>query len=254
MAISLSLDRIKALLEHIPYTRKTIHIAGTNGKGSVSTLIEHALSASGLAVGKFTSPHLVYVRDCIAIRQRSLSEEAYSRLAQHVQELSDAHKIGASSFELLTATALAAFEEAQLDAVVVEVGMGGRLDATNAIPDERILVSVITAIDLDHQAFLGSTIREIATEKAGIIRPNTIVVLGEQAPENDKEVLEAVRAVALQKDASLCRPSPPVEGNREGDSHKNAPLLIRLVFTEAPLFLPLQSMQKPSRIHTNTCT
>lgn len=220
MAIDLSLDRIKALLKHVPFTRQTIHIAGTNGKGSVSTLIEYALSASGLSVGKFTSPHLVYVRDCISINKRPLSEEAYSRLAQHVQELSDIHKIGASSFELLTATALAAFEEAQLDVVVVEVGMGGRLDATNAIPDKNILISAITAIDFDHQAFLGSTIREIATEKAGIIRPGTKIILGDQALENDDEVHEAVTAVSIAKGASLYRPVPQLEEDRQGEARR----------------------------------
>lgn len=210
MSISLGLERISKLLSHIPYTRPTIHVGGTNGKGSVSTLIEFTLRESGLRVGKFTSPHLIHVRDSICIDGDSLSAEDYERIAKHVQKLSDEHSIGASLFELLTATALYAFEEANLDVVVLEVGMGGRLDATNALRDEVILISVITAIDLDHQAFLGSTVREITLEKAGIIRDGCLVALGDQTRENEQDVLSGVESVTVRKRATLIRATPVI--------------------------------------------
>lgn len=208
MSISLGLERINSLLNHITYTRPTIHVAGTNGKGSVSTFIETALLTSGLKIGKFTSPHLVYVRDSISVNGSPLSEEDYHRISSLVESFSDHHAIGASSFELLTATALMAFEEASVDMVVLEVGMGGRLDATNALPDKVILVSVITAIDLDHQAFLGSTVGAIAKEKAGIIRYGGTVVLGDQSSTNEEEVLSSITSVVQQQNARLLRASP----------------------------------------------
>jgi len=210
MSISLGLERVTKLLSYIPYTRPTIHVGGTNGKGSASTLIESTLRESGRRTGKFTSPHLVYVRDSISIDGDSLSAEGYERISQRVQKLSDEHSIGASPFELLTATALYAFEEARVDVVVLEVGMGGRLDATNALRDELILISVITAVDLDHQAFLGSTVRGIALEKAGIIRHNCLIVLGDQRPENERDVLSSVESVAVQKCATLIRATPMI--------------------------------------------
>ena len=213
MSISLGLERVTKLLSNIPYTRPTIHVGGTNGKGSVSTLIESTLRESGRRTGKFTSPHLVYVRDTIyiCIDGNSLSTEGYDRISQHVYKLSDEYSIGASPFELLTATALCAFEEARVDVVVLEVGMGGRLDATNALRDDLILISVITAVDLDHQAFLGSTVREIALEKAGIIRHSRLVALGDQRPENARDVLSSVENVAVQKCATLIRATPMIE-------------------------------------------
>jgi folylpolyglutamate synthase len=115
-----------------------------------------------------------------------------------VNKISEDYEIYASSFELLTATALATFEEAKVDVVVLEVGMGGRLDATNAVPDECILVSVVTAIDFDHQAFLGSTIRGIAKEKCAILRKGGILVLGEQAPENEEDVVSSAVQVVQE--------------------------------------------------------
>ncbi|KAF8327225.1 Mur ligase [Cantharellus anzutake] len=208
MSIDLGLDRIKALLEHIPYARPTIHVVGTNGKGSVSSLIEHALLSGGLSVGKFTSPHLVHAYDCISINGQSVSPVTYERLSSHLKSLSVDHEIDASPFEFLTATALSAFEEEKLDVVILEAGMGGRLDATNALPDEVMLITVITAIDFDHQAFLGDTISSIAREKAGVIREHGSVVLGDQSPESVAEVLQAVVEVASQQSAKIIKSKP----------------------------------------------
>lgn len=169
MSIDLSLDRIRALSALLPaYTRPTVHIAGTNGKGSVSALLSSILHATepNLDIGRFNSPHLISIRDCIVINGQPVDEATYASARNEVETVDRTHAIGASSFELLTATALLIFENAALDIVILEAGMGGRLDATNVIPTECVMVSALTAVDLDHQAFLGDTLSAIAREKA----------------------------------------------------------------------------------------
>ncbi|THH19096.1 hypothetical protein EW146_g2014 [Bondarzewia mesenterica] len=190
MSIDLSLDRIRALLANVRYTRPTIHIAGTNGKGSVSSLVSSILLAASLSVGRFNSPHLISVLDSIALNGQPISAATYASARETVETLNTVHQIGASNFELLTCTALLVFERAEVDLVVLEVGMGGRLDATNVIPDECVLVSALTAVDFDHQAFLGTTVGEIAREKASIARRGRAFVLG---PQKYAEVGQVVR-------------------------------------------------------------
>ena len=149
MSIDLSLNRIRALAARLPsYTRPTIHIAGTNGKGSVAAMVSSVLRESGLRVGRFNSPHLVHVWDSIDLCGHAVSLEQYERVRKEVEEANEG--IGASSFEVLTGTALKLFEDEKVDVVVLEVGMGGRLDATNVIPDDAVAVSVITSVGLDH--------------------------------------------------------------------------------------------------------
>lgn len=202
--IDLSLDRICKLLTHLPrYTRPTCHIAGTNGKGSVSALLSSILFASSYSVGRFNSPHLIEIHDCITIDNGPVLPSVYDSARKRVEAADKEHDLNCSSFELLTATALVIFEEADADIVVLEVGMGGRLDATNAIPDECVLVSALTAVDLDHQAFLGTNVREIAREKAAIARPGKPFVLGPQNPEHSAEVEAVVREVVGSVGANL---------------------------------------------------
>ncbi|KZV67110.1 Mur ligase [Peniophora sp. CONT] len=197
MSIDLSLDRIKHLLAHLPtYNRPTIHIAGTNGKGSVSALISSILRTAGLTVGRFNSPHLVSVRDGISIYNKPISEEEYAAARAEVERIDKECDAGASSFEILTSTALLAFQRAELDVVVLEVGLGGRLDATNAIPGGCVLVSAVTAVDLDHQAFLGNTVEAIAREKTAIARPGRPFVVGPQKHDSVLIVAKAVIAEA----------------------------------------------------------
>ncbi|KAJ7643967.1 Mur ligase [Roridomyces roridus] len=136
--------------------------------------------ATSLSVGRFNSPHLVSVNDCIVLNNQAVSIEVYEEAREQVVRANEEHGCGASSFEILTLTALFIFERARVDIAVIEVGMGGRLDATNIIPDECILVSALTAVDLDHQAFLGSTVAAIAAEKAAIARSGKPFVLGGQ--------------------------------------------------------------------------
>ncbi|KAF9461739.1 Mur ligase [Collybia nuda] len=193
MSIDLSLDRLHRLVGHLPtYTRPTCHIAGTNGKGSVSSLLSSIIYNSSLSFGRYNSPHLVSIYDCIVINNEPVKPDAYARAKAEVERADKEHETKLSSFELLTLTALYIFEEAKLDIVVIEVGMGGRLDATNIIPDEAILVSALTAVDLDHQAFLGNTVADITKEKAGIARKGRPFVLG---PQKHGEVAGVVKSV-----------------------------------------------------------
>lgn len=204
--IDLSLDRIRELLTYLPrYTRPTCHIAGTNGKGSVTALLSSILSASSYSVGRFNSPHLAVVHDCITIDSGSVLPSVYESTRKRVEAANSEHNLNCSSFELLTATALVIFEEAEVDVVVLEVGMGGRLDATNVIPDDCVLVSALTTVDLDHQAFLGTNIREIAREKAAIARPGKPFVLGPQNPLHSAEVEAVVQEVIESVGARLIR-------------------------------------------------
>ena len=183
------LERITRLLEELGEPHRTgryVHVAGTNGKGSTSAMIEAGLRASGLRTGLYTSPHLVDPTERIRIAGRPIEQErfaeAFSRVHEaakrmlHLRQL-DLHP---TYFETVTAMAFLTFAQDQLDTVVLEVGMGGRLDATNvALP----VLAVITPVDFDHQAFLGHTLAQIAAEKAGILKPGVPSVFAEQPPE-----------------------------------------------------------------------
>ncbi|KAF9479351.1 Mur ligase [Pholiota conissans] len=217
MSIDLGLDRLERLVSHLPsYTRPTIHIAGTNGKGSVSALLTSILLSSRppFRVGRYNSPHLITILDCITIDNVPASHSFYDEIRREVEEADQKHGTHLSSFELLTMTALLAFERSGVDIVILEVGMGGRLDATNIVPTSCILASVLTAVDLDHQAFLGNTITEIAKEKAGISREGKPFILGRQAHPEVDEVVKGV----LEKTGGLLVPSVSVEKVPDEDS------------------------------------
>ena len=207
MSIDLSLDRLQRAILHLPlYTRPTCHIAGTNGKGSVTAIISSILRSASppLKLGRYNSPHLISVIDCITINDEPIDAEFYSSVRGLIERVDDELGTRLSNFELLTLTALQIFERIGVDVAVVEVGMGGRLDATNIIPDEAILVSALTNVDLDHQAFLGNTISVIAREKTGIARSGKPFVLGYN---NHQEVVDVVKAMLLEKESVL---EPPV--------------------------------------------
>ncbi|KAF8488897.1 Mur ligase [Gautieria morchelliformis] len=197
MSIDLSLVRIKRLFSLLPaYRRPTIHVAGTNGKGSVTALLSSIFSSSHVSVGRFNSPHLVHVRDSISINGHTVSSDTYHSTRANVESIDKTESVGASTFEILTATASQIFEQAGVDIAIFEVGLGGRLDATNVLPDDVILASAITSIDLDHQKLLGNTPAAIACEKAGIARKAKPCILGTQRyPEAQDAVQEVVHAV-----------------------------------------------------------
>ncbi|KAF9649951.1 FolC bifunctional protein [Thelephora ganbajun] len=213
MSIDLSLNRIRLLLSHLPtYKRPTCHIAGTNGKGSVSALLSSILQASSppLSVGRFNSPHLLSIKDSIIVNSKPVATDVYDQVRGEVEELNQELGAQASKFEVLTSTAMVIFEKLKLDIVVMEVGMGGRLDATNAIPDDAVVVSALTSVDLDHQGFLGNTAAEIAREKVGIARRGKPFVLGRQRfPEVEEVVRDAILGNDIQ--GHLVRAAEPVE-------------------------------------------
>ncbi len=181
-----SLDRIKLLLEYLgnPETSyRVIHVAGTNGKTSTSRMIESMLMEAGLTVGLTTSPHLHDVRERIRMQGQPIDLESFIETYEELAPFLDLvdEQLGArlSYFEVMTAMAFAAFSDAPVDVAVIEVGLGGSWDATNVVNAD---VCVITPIDLDHQKYLGDTIEEIASEKAGIIKEHNVVVAALQDP------------------------------------------------------------------------
>ncbi len=196
-----SLDQISLLAEALGNPQRrfpSVLIAGTNGKGSTSATLASIAQAAGLRVGLYTSPHLDRVNERIRLNGHDIPDEAfaahYFRTIAAAQQLVDASALAhlPSFFELLTALAFLYFAEEKVDLAVLEVGMGGRLDATNIVSP---LVSVITDIALDHQEWLGATIDLIAREKAGILRPNGILVTLPQHPQANQAIGEV--AVAL---------------------------------------------------------
>jgi dihydrofolate synthase / folylpolyglutamate synthase len=181
-----TLDRISALATLLGDPQRAypvIHVTGTNGKTSTARMIETLLRARGLRTGLFTSPHLDDVRERIVIDGEPLPVEAflasYGEVAPYVALVDEREPLRLSFFEVLTAMAFATFADAPVDVAVIEVGLGGTWDATN-IADGA--VAVVTPVSIDHTRYLGSTVEEIAGEKAGIIKPGAVAVLGQQPP------------------------------------------------------------------------
>ena len=187
-----SLDRIREVLDLLGSPQEAapvIHVAGTNGKTSTTRMIESLLREFGLRTGRFTSPHLNSVRERICLDGRPLDParfvETYDDVAPYLDLVDSRHDVRLSFFEVLTAMGYAAFADAPVDVSVVEIGMGGTWDATN-VTDAQ--VAVVTPIDIDHTRFLGSTIEQIAAEKAGILKATSYGVLAQQ-PVAAAEVL-----------------------------------------------------------------
>ena len=196
-----SLDHIRILLSELgdPQNRfPSVLIAGTNGKGSTAATLASIGQAAGLRTGLYTSPHLARVNERIRVNGADIPDEAFGRIFGQVyvcaEQLVSKSRLPhrPSFFELLTATGLLFFSEERIDLAVLEVGLGGRLDATNVVEP---IVSVITDIGIDHTEFLGNTITEIAGEKAGILRQNGVLVTLSQHPEANAAIGE--RAMAL---------------------------------------------------------
>ena len=182
------------LLNHLQNPEKkivTIHVAGTNGKGSTSHLLASVFQEAGYKVGLFTSPHLKDFRERIKINGKMISEQYVVDFIAQNKSFFEAHSL--SFFEMTVGLAFAYFADEQVDLAVIEVGMGGRLDATNIITP---LVSVITNISKDHTAFLGNTLSAIAGEKAGIIKQNAPVVIGETYKETANVFVKKANAFA----------------------------------------------------------
>ena len=192
--IKLGLENIRRLLAELRIDlrgSRVIHVAGTNGKGSVCGMIDSILRAQGYRTGLFTSPHLVTFRERIRVNGEMISEDAVANGLTAIRGLVADWNPHPTFFEIITALALKHFSEEKIDIVVLETGMGGRLDATNAVQSD---VSVITSIDFDHEQWLGRSLREIATEKAGIMKPKVPVICAPQRPEAE----EVIRARAAE--------------------------------------------------------
>jgi dihydrofolate synthase/folylpolyglutamate synthase len=212
-----SLDHIRALLAalHDPQAAfPAVLIAGTNGKGSTAATLAHILAAAGLKTGLYTSPHLLRVNERVQVSAGTTFDEIpdadFGCLFGDVWSTAEQLAAGGalphmpSFFELLTAIAFLYFREQQIHIAVLEVGLGGRLDATNIVEP---IVSVITDIGIDHTEFLGNTLAEIAREKAGILRPNGVLVTLSQHPEANAAMGEAAVALNVRGvDASRCLP------------------------------------------------
>ncbi|KAF1921916.1 Mur ligase [Ampelomyces quisqualis] len=187
------LERISLLLKNVEFPWKAIHIAGTNGKGSISHVASHLLRRRTVRTGTFTTPHLVDRWDSILINNVPVKENTFKIIENQILKLNAEEKINASPFEILTATALTCFNKAKVDIGIVEVGMGGRLDATNILNNQAI--SVISKIARDHEEFLGKTLAEIALHKAGILRPNVPYIVN---PTNERFVQELIDEYAKE--------------------------------------------------------
>jgi dihydrofolate synthase/folylpolyglutamate synthase len=201
LGIKLGLEQVRALLAalgHPDRAFRSIVVAGTNGKGSVTAMVERALRADGYRTGRYTSPHLVALEERFAIDGVPISADELDRTAARVQSASACLPAPPSFFEATTALGLEVFRDRQIDIAVLEVGLGGRLDATNAVTPVAV---AITSIDFDHEQYLGDTIESIAREKAGIIKPGALVVL---AP-NPAEVEQVVTEVCARQGAVLIR-------------------------------------------------
>ncbi len=209
------LHRITALLERLGNPQKGLpflHIAGTNGKGSTATMLAAVLREAGYKTGLFTSPFIYDFRERFVVNGEMISKETLARLTKQVQTAADGMEL--TEFEIVTAIGMLFFKEENCDITVLEVGLGGRFDATNAI--ESPWASVICSISLDHTEFLGDTVEKIAFEKAGIIKEGCPVVLYNRNPEEAVEVIRR-RCTELNSPLTIGAQAEVLASDAEGN-------------------------------------
>ena len=237
--IKLGLENIRRLLDALEleeYDREArfLHVAGTNGKGSVCAMIDAVSRAAGHRTGLFTSPHLVSFCERVRIDGEPVSRAGTAEGLTHLRDVTRGWEPAPTFFELATALAARCFARAGVEVVAWETGLGGRLDATNAITPA---VSVLTAIDLDHAAYLGDTVEAVAREKAGIIKPGVPVVSGPQLPAADGVIEETARRLG----SSLTRVRGPGAASiglalRGSHQHTNAAVALAALQTAGVKF------------------
>lgn len=213
------LDRMKALLAALGDPQKRgryVHIAGTNGKGSVAAFTANILQKAGFKTGLTISPYVLDFRERFQIDGQMIPPETLERLAAKVRAAAETLAETPVQFEAVTALALCWFDEEHCDIAVLETGLGGRFDATNAV--ENTLVAAITRIDLDHTELLGDTVEKIAAEKAGIVKPGCIAVT---YPVQEKEALQAIAAACIREKADLVVPEAEDIHLRRGGLFEN---------------------------------
>ena len=189
--VNLGLKRIEKLLADIGYPQNKvpiIHVAGTNGKGSVCAYLSSILTEAGYRVGRYTSPHLVDWTERICLNEKAIASADLSELLQDIRAAIDPNAESPTQFEVITAAAWLYFARSQVDIAIMEVGLGGRLDATNVT--NSTLISIITSLSREHWQRLGPTLADIAGEKAGVLKPNCPAIVG-QLPLEAKEVVAA---------------------------------------------------------------
>lgn len=213
------LDRMKALLAALGDPQKRgryVHIAGTNGKGSVAAFTANILQKAGFKTGLTISPYVLDFRERFQIDGQMIPPETLERLAAKVRAAAETLAETPVQFEAVTALALCWFDEEHCDVAVLETGLGGRFDATNAV--ENTLVAAITRIDLDHTELLGDTVEKIAAEKAGIVKSGCIAVT---YPVQEKEALQAIAAACIREKADLVAPEAEDIHLRRGGLFEN---------------------------------
>jgi dihydrofolate synthase/folylpolyglutamate synthase len=236
-AIDLSLDRVQRLLADLGHPElglpPVVHVAGTNGKGSTTALLRAIAEAAGLRVHVHTSPHLVRFAERIRLAGRLIQDDQLNQLLERVEAANDGQPI--TFFEITAAATFLAFSETPADLAIVEVGLGGRFDATNVI--DRPALCVIAPVDYDHAEFLGTDLAGIAREKAGILKPGVPCVVAHQRPE----ALDAIEAEAERVGARLILAGRDFDAWREGDR-------LLLQYGETLHDLPLPSLLGPHQI------
>ena len=203
------LQRMEAILEELGHPEKklpVIHVAGTNGKGSTCAMLSSVLQAAGYKTGLFISPYVVSFRERIQVNGVYISPGKLARATERLQRIAEKLEkrgLGPTEFECITALAFSFFAEEQCDVVVLEAGLGGRLDSTNVV--EKPLCSVITSIAMDHTSVLGNTLQQIAYEKSGIIKPGCPVVV---SPCVAEPALSVIRQTAAERNSPFYQPKP----------------------------------------------
>ncbi|HJX69897.1 MAG TPA: folylpolyglutamate synthase/dihydrofolate synthase family protein [Dehalococcoidia bacterium] len=239
-AVVFDISRIEELLKRLGNPQRvarSIHIAGTKGKGSVSAMIAAVLLASGYRTGLYTSPHLHTIRERIKVDGSPIGEEEFAVIVEGLKsEVEAINRLGnlgeLTTFEILTALAFVYFREKGVDFQVLETGLGGRLDATNVVKPE---VCAITSISFDHTEVLGDTLAQIAREKAGIIKPGSIVVCAPQPPE----ALMAIEKVCQERGARLIRVGEEVTWRRNKFNLSGQSFQLKGLRGEYDLTIPL---------------
>ncbi len=251
--VKLGLENTRRLLAAVgnPQDRLTfIHVAGTNGKGSVCAMMDSILRAAGWRTGLYTSPHLVELRERIRVDGELISPTELDSILEHLRMAVRDWDHTPTFFEITTVAALMYFAHGQVDVVLLETGMGGRLDATNAVSPR---VTVITPVGMDHQQWLGSTLAEIASEKAGIIKPGVPVISSPQAPEAAAVI--AATAQRLNSELTVVAPiaADVIVGLAGSHQRMNAAVAIAAVHAagfslpDGAIFRGLQVVKWPGR-------
>jgi dihydrofolate synthase/folylpolyglutamate synthase len=219
--VHLGLERIQKLLADLGnphHSVPVIHVAGTNGKGSVCAYLSAVLTEAGYRVGRYTSPHLVDWNERICLNEQPISTEALAELLLQVQAaIPEDSEDSPTQFEVITAAAWLYFAQQQVDIAVMEVGLGGRLDATNVC---RPIVTIITSLSREHWQVLGPTLADIAREKAGILKPGCPAVVGQLPPEAKAVVEQRINELGCPKvwvkpAVELPPPTPPYQGGEQ---------------------------------------